>query len=88
MGLDEYTTRRFLDQMHGTARREYPRGRMGADDDGVLAYAIALDPKMKTIIIRFGTEIEWVGLGVPEAEQLIDVLQKHVDVIKNATPHA
>ena len=32
---------RLLDQMIGRARREYPAGRMGADDDGLLSYAVA-----------------------------------------------
>jgi hypothetical protein len=35
--------KRFLDQANGQAKRAYPNGRVGADDEGELAYAIAAD---------------------------------------------
>lgn len=34
---DSEVMKRFLDQMHGTSRREYPAGRMGHEDDGALS---------------------------------------------------
>lgn len=51
---------------------------MGAEDDGVLAYAIAADPRHRTIVIRFGKPTEWIGLGIQDAETLIDKLREKI----------
>lgn len=72
---DNELIRRFLSQVEGTAKREYPAGRMGHDDDGILSYAITTDHAKKVVVIRFGKPIEWLGLGPDEcialAQQLI-----------------
>lgn len=66
--------RRLVDQMNGNARREYPKGRMGHEDDGSLSYAIAADPRHGTIVIRFGKPVEWIGLGIDDVDALIEKL--------------
>lgn len=66
--------RRFIEQMNGTARREYPAGRMGAADDGALSFAIAADAKHQTVIVRFGKPVEWIGLGIDDIDRLIEQL--------------
>lgn len=66
--------KRFLQQIDGTAKREYPNGRMGADDDGALVYAVAVDRRHRTIVIRFGKPVEWMGLDIEAAEKLRDAL--------------
>lgn len=65
---------RFLDQLDRTARREYPRGRMGAEDDGLLSYAVAVDRRNQTVIIRYGKPVEWIGLGPEDIKELQDRL--------------
>jgi hypothetical protein len=47
----------------------FPFGRLGADDDGELAVAMAADPQHGVIRIHFGTPVEWVALpaGVARA---------------------
>jgi hypothetical protein len=72
------TIRRMLDQLQGTARREYPRGRMGAEDDGALSFAVAADPQTKTVIIRFGKPVEWIGLAPEDLAKLITMLSAKV----------
>ncbi len=67
--------RRLMDQIQGTARREYPKGRMGHEDDGALSYAIAADPRHSTIVIRFGKPVEWIGLGEQDTRDLITKLE-------------
>ena len=74
--------RRFIDQINGTAKRQYPAGRMGAEDDGQLSYALATDDRNQTIIMRFGKPVEWVGLGVHDAEELIQSLTERVLYLK------
>lgn len=73
---------RFQEQMAGTARREYPAGRMGAEDDGQIAYAIATDDRHRTIIIRFPKPVEWVAMGVQEAEELRQQLSERIAYLK------
>lgn len=68
--------RRLVDQLNGTARREYPAGRMGAEDDGTLSYSVAADPVHQTVIIRFGKPVEWIGLGIEDIDRLIEKLSE------------
>jgi hypothetical protein len=77
--------KRFLDQLDGTAKREYPSGRMGAEDDGALSYAITTDTRHGTIILRFGKPVEWIGLGIVEAEQLRDQLTERLMELRGIT---
>lgn len=68
--------KRMMDQIEGTARRAYPKGRMGHEDDGILSYAVAADPRHQTIVIRFGKPVEWIGLGVDDVDSLIEKLSE------------
>lgn len=70
--------KRFVEQFNGTGPRAYPAGRMGADDDGELTYAMANDDRHRTIVIRFPKPVEWIGLGIAEAEQLRDELTERI----------
>ena len=76
------TKARMLDQMFGRPERRYPGGRMGDDDEGELAYAVAADPKNATVIIRFGKPVEWVGLGASDVEALRDKLTETLAEIR------
>lgn len=69
---------RFMEQMNGTAKREYSAGRMGAEDDGDLAYALATDQKGRAIIVRFGKPVEWIGLSIKDAEALVEGLNERI----------
>lgn len=69
---------RFLDQASGKVKREFSQGRMGGDDDGVLAYAIAADPRHRTVVIRFGKPTEWIGLSIQDAQQLVEKLNEKI----------
>lgn len=77
--------KRFLDQIDGKAKREYPKGRMGADDDGALSMAITSDTRHSTIVIRFGKPVEWIGLGIVDAEHLRDQLTERLMELRGIT---
>jgi hypothetical protein len=77
--------KRFLDQVAGNAKREWGAGRMGADDDGDLAYAITTDAKRGVIVLKFGKPVEWIGLGIVEAEQLRDQLTERLMELRGVT---
>lgn len=64
----------FRKQQRGEAPREYPRGRLSAEDDGALAFAVAADPTNKTVIIKFSKPTEWIGLGAKECFALAQLL--------------
>lgn len=81
-GNDGVDIRRFMEQVTGTAKREYPAGRMGADDDGALSYAMATDDRTRTIIIRFPKPTEWIGLGITEATELRDQLDERIMALR------
>lgn len=73
---------RLVEQMNRTARREYPGGRMGAEDDGELSYALANDDRHRTIVMRFGKPVEWVAFNVESAEELLRQLAERVNYLK------
>lgn len=70
--------RLFRDQQRGESVRRWPGGRMGGDDDGQLAYAIATDKPHGAIIIKFPKPVEWIGLGIEEAKQLREQLTERI----------
>jgi hypothetical protein len=64
----------FKAQQAGTAQREYPSGRLNAEDDGALAMMVAADPKTKTVVIKFATPTDWIGLGAKECFEFAQLL--------------
>jgi hypothetical protein len=68
--------RRFMDQVNGQAKRQYSAGRIGPDDDGDLALAVAADRAKNVVVIRFGKPVEWIGLGPDEVNGLINLLMQ------------
>lgn len=66
--------KRFFEQASGKAAREFPHGRMGADDDGAISFAIATDARHGVIRIQFPKPVEWIGLDASSAEHLRDEL--------------
>ena len=76
---DSEVIKRFMEQMSGSAKREYPAGRMGHEDDGALSFAIAADRRHNTIVIRFGKPVEWIGLAPKDAEALIDKMREKLN---------
>lgn len=72
---------RLLDQFMGQAKREYPQGRAGGDDEGSLAFAIAADEKHGIVRIEFGKPVDWLGLPPKEAIELAQLLIKQARTI-------
>ena len=70
----EALMKRFIEQTEGRARREYTRGRLGADDDGTLAMAVRADPATGTVVIDFGKPVEWIGLSPQDVAGLVRLL--------------
>ncbi len=71
---DHESEKRFIAEMLGAAKREYPAGRVGPNDEGLSTYAIAYDPTYKIIRIQFTTPMNWIGLELESAVQLYDAL--------------
>jgi len=78
-GPDSEIMKRFLEQVEGKAKRQFPAGRMGHDDDGTLAFAITTDTQRKVVTIRFGKPVEWIGLG---PDDCVKLAQKLIDCAK------
>lgn len=74
--------RLFMEQFMGTARREYPNGRIGPDDDGAFTYAIANDDRRRIIVIRFPKPTEWIGLDLTAATELRDQLTERIMALR------
>ena len=66
--------RRLVEQCERRAKREYPQGRVGGDDEGALAMAVAADRAKGIVRIDFGKPVEWLGLPPEEAVALAQLL--------------
>lgn len=85
-GRDNDLMRRFLDQVEGKAVREFPHGRVAADDEGATTYAIATDLKHGIIRIQFPVPTSWIGLDLESAVMLRDQLSHRIDELHAAEP--
>ena len=65
---------RFNDQVSKTAKREYPHGRLGGDDEGALAFAVKADHENGTVVINFGKPVVWIGLTPKDIAGLVKLL--------------
>ncbi|MEE9597934.1 MAG: hypothetical protein V3V96_14265 [Acidiferrobacterales bacterium] len=77
---------RFNDELDGIARREWPNGRLAADDDGEFSYAIIADVKHCCIRLVFAKPTRWIGLDRESAEVLRDQLTEKLLELRGITP--
>lgn len=74
-GPDITTLNRMLAELEGTARREFPNGRLGGDDDGSLTFAVSTDHKLGIIKVLFTRPTQWLGLRPCDVDALCESLQ-------------
>ena len=72
---------RFEDQVAGRAKRAYPDGRLGATDDGELAFAIGPHPEQELVMLDFGKPVEYIAMPPQQAVELAQNLIKHARAI-------
>ena len=82
---EEAARKRLIEQFTGTAKRQWPKGRVGGDDDGELSFAIAADPRHGVIKIVFGKEVSWLGLDLEAATKLRDLLSEKILELRGIT---
>ena len=69
---------RFIDEQLGVALRQFPDGRLGADDDGAVTFAMATDMRRRVIVMKFPKPVDWIGLDQKAAEELRDQLTERL----------
>lgn len=72
---------RFQEQVAGRAKRTWSQGRLGATDDGDLAFVIGPHPEHDLVVIDFGKPVEFVSLPPQQAIELAQSLIKHARAI-------
>jgi hypothetical protein len=77
--------KRFMEQSTGSYDRKFPNGRIGAEDDGELTYAITNDDRKRVIVIKFAHPTEWIGLDVKAATELRDQLTERIFALRGIT---
>jgi hypothetical protein len=71
---DPEAERRLLDQFLNRAEPAFPRGKIHKEDEGQLAFALAVDPRNQIVIIHFGKPVDWIGLAKADALRLATML--------------
>lgn len=56
------------------ATGRYPEGKLGAHDEGEIAFAVAADPVNKKILIDFGKPVAFLGMNKAQAVELGQML--------------
>ncbi len=82
---DEAARKRFADDLAGISKRAYPNGRVGPDDDGESAVAMAFDPVHDVIKVMFPVPTNWFALDYESAVHFRDMLgeqMKKMEVYK------
>ena len=72
---------RFREQVDGRARRSWSDGRLGATDDGDLAFTIGPHPDHELVVIDFGKQVEFLAMPPQQAIDLAQALIKHARAI-------
>lgn len=83
----ELARRRFLSQVDGTAKREYPNGRIGPEDEGAIAIAIAADKRHQVVRIAFGKLISEISLDSQGIESLCRSLNEKLMELRGIDPN-
>lgn len=79
---DEKAAReRFCEQVAGRAKRSWSDGRLGATDDGDLAFAVGPHPDQELVVVDFGKPVEFVAMPPRQAIELAQSLIKHARAI-------
>jgi len=63
----------------------HPRGKLGDDDDGELAVAVAVDHPHGVIRIAFGTSVSWIALPAEDARALAQMLVEMAEALEKGT---
>lgn len=61
-------------------QRHYPSGKLCEHDEGALA--VGMYVKKNVVIIEFGRELTWIGLGKAEAVSFAAMLIAHANTLK------
>ncbi len=69
--------KRFESERAGTAKREFPEGRLGADDDGSLTFKIGADESKGVVAIEYSKPTAWVAMNPKQAIELAQALIRH-----------
>lgn len=69
--------KRFEEERLGTAKREFPEGRICDDDDGSITFKIGADPDKNVVVLEFSKPTAWVGMQPQQAIELAQMLIKH-----------
>ncbi len=69
--------KRFESERAGTAKREFPEGRLGAGDDGSLTFKIGADVSRGVVAIEYSKPTAWVAMNPQQAVELAQALIKH-----------
>jgi hypothetical protein len=72
---------RFSDQVTGRAKRTWSDGRIGATDDGDLAFAIGPHPEHELVVLDFGKPVTFVAMPPQQAIEMAQALIKHARAI-------
>lgn len=62
--------------------RTYPDGRIGAEDEGELRFAIAADVKHNVVVVRFPTPVGWLAFPMEDCEKFIQLLRDKMCVLE------
>lgn len=63
------------------ATGKYPQGSISEDDEGEIQIVMGINRKHKTIILHFGKQVAWLGLGADEARSIAKGLLQNADEI-------
>lgn len=68
----------FHDREKLGATGRFPLGKLTPEDEGEIQFAVAADPKTKTIILDFGKPVVWLGMPRDDARKLVELILERI----------
>lgn len=64
----------FKRQAQKPISRQYPEGRISAEDEGQLAFLVAADPNTNLVRLQFNKPVAWMAMSAKDAVALAEML--------------
>lgn len=75
--VDDPRSVKIACERKATEMEKYPRGKLSDDDEG--AVRIAIGVRDKTLVIDFGKDLSWIGMGKAEAIEFANAIIKRAE---------
>jgi hypothetical protein len=76
----------LIQQLIGTAKQQFSKPAIGKDDEGDLAFGIAIDKEHRVIRLRFAKPVSWLAFEPENARAFCNAILDRVNQLESPQP--